>query len=443
MTVANKLSPAFVRAAKHTGKTRSAERHSDGNGLMLCIQPSGTRSWVQRIVIHGRRRTFGLGGYPLVSLKAARQMAHENRALARQGGDPLALRERHDIPDFTTAAGKVIDIQAGSWKDAGKSRRQWESSLATYAFPMLGTKRVDKITSADVMAAVLPIWTGKRETASRVRQRISAVMKWSVAQGYRGDDPAGPAVLQALPRGDGKPKRHHRALPHTEVAAALSTVRASGAWPATKLAFEFIVLTACRSGEVRGATWSEMDGDAWTIPAERMKAKTEHRVPLSRQALAVLEKARAIPRTAASADLVFPSTQGRVMGDNVISKLLRTLGIAAVPHGFRSSFRDWGAERTNTPHAVMEAALAHTIRNQAEAAYARSDLFGKRRTLMERWAAYIDDKPGEVVAIGEGRPRASQGDCIWESLVGYVAKQPPAGADFTSKMPEMGLTRRF
>ena len=394
MTVSNRLSPAFVKAARHSGRTRSDERHADGNGLMLCIQPSGSKSWVQRIVIHGRRRTFGLGAYPLVPLKEARRMAFENRALARQGGDPLALRARRDVPDFATAAAKVIDIQAGAWKDAGKSRRQWESSLAAYAFPVLGAKRVDAIASADVLAAVLPIWSSKRETASRVRQRISAVMKWAVAQGYRADDPAGAAVLQALPKGVGTARRRHRALPYGEVADAVRRVRASKAWLGTKLAFEFLVLTACRSGEVRGARRGEVDLAAatWTIPADRMKAKSEHRVPLSAHCLKVLAEAKRIESLiapAAAGDLLFPSVKGRQLSDATMSKLLRELGVDAVPHGFRSSFRDWAAERTDTPHAVMEAALAHVVTNAAERAYAWSDLFERRRTLMEQWATHV------------------------------------------------------
>ena len=374
---------------------------------MLCIQPSGSKSWVQRIIIQGRRRTFGLGGYPATSLKEARRVAFENRALARQGGDPLALRSRRDIPDFATAAATVIDIQAAAWKE-GKSRRQWESSLTAYAFPSLGRKRVDAVTTADVMAVLLPIWSSKRETASRVRQRISAVMKWSVAQGYRADDPAGAAVLQALPKGAAAAKRHHRALPYNDVGDAVWRVQGSQAWLGTKLAFEFLVLSGCRSGEVRGARWSEVDlaAETWTIPATRMKAKVEHRVPLSARCLEILGEARCLADLVAphsTGDLVFPSIRGKPMSDSTVSKLLRELRIDAVPHGFRSSFRDWAAERTNTPHAVMESALAHVVKNAAERAYARSDLFAKRRALMERWAAYISAAPGEVVAIGEGR----------------------------------------
>lgn len=406
----NRLSPAFVRAVQHSGRTKGAERHTDGHGLMLSVEPSGSKAWVQRIVIHGRQRTFGLGGYPLVGLANARREAFDNRALARQGGDPLALRARRDIPDFAAATATVIDIQAGGWKNAGKSRGQWEQSLARYAFPAFGAMRVDQITTADVLAAVLPIWAAKRETASRVRQRISAVMKWAIAQGYRQDDPAGAAVLAALPKGVGKAKRHHRALPYSEVADAVRRVRESQAWAGTKLLFEFLVLTAARSGEARLATWDEVDLAAatWTIPADRMKAKAEHRVPLAGRCIDLLEEAKDLPNLiapVATGGLLFPSVRGRPTSDSTVSKLLRQLGIDAVPHGFRSTFRDWAAERTNTPHAVMEAALAHTIPNAAERAYARSDLFDRRRALMERWAAHVCGG-GEVVAIGAGRREA-------------------------------------
>ena len=395
----NKLSPAFVRGAKHSGRTQGGERHADGNGLMLSIQPGGTKSWVQRIVIHGQRRTFGLGGYPLVGLAEARQIAHDNRALARKGGDPLALRARRDIPDFATATEQVIDIQAAGWKDQ-TSRMQWESSLSRFAFPVLGTKRVDTITSADVLAAVLPIWATKRVTAGRVRQRISAVMRWAIAQGFRDNDPAGEAVLQALPKGVAKPKAHHKALPYSEVADAVRRVREGDAWSGIRLALEFLVLTATRSAEVRGATWGEVDLAAatWTIPAERMKAKAEHRVPLAQRSIELLREAKGIAR---DGGLLFRGIKGGMVHPTAMNDLLRSLSIPGTPHGFRSTFRDWASERTNTPHAVMEAALAHTIPNAAERAYARSDLFDKRRALMERWSAHVCDAGGEVVAIGE------------------------------------------
>ena len=224
-----------------------------------------------------------------------------------------SLRAWRDVPDFATAAAKLIDIQAGAWKDGGKSREHWESTLAAYALPHFGAMRVDAITSADVMAAVLPIWSAKRVTASRVRQRISAVMRWCVAQGYRGDDPAGAAVLQALPKGVGKAKRHHKALPYGEVADAVRRVRESRAWLGTKLAFEFLVLTACRSGEVRGARWEEVDfvAAAWTVPADRMKAKVEHRVPLSERCLEVLAEAKSLASMSARATCCSPASGAR------------------------------------------------------------------------------------------------------------------------------------
>ena len=253
--------------------------------------------------------------------------------------------------------------------------------------PKIGSKRVDRISTADVMEVLLPIWSTKRETARRVRQRIGAVMKWAVAQGYREDNPAGDAISAALPKNSVR-RQHQRALPHAQVPEALGRVRASKAHRATALAFEFLVLTACRSGEVRGARWDEVDDAAatWTVPSERMKAKLEHRVPLSRPAVAVLDQARELSDRSG---LVFPSPTGRVLSDSTLSKLLRELGMGAVPHGFRSSFRDWAAERTNVPREVCELALAHVNSDRVEAAYRRSDLFERRRQLMAEWASYV------------------------------------------------------
>ena len=387
------LTAKAARAATHSGKTEHVEWLADGlgHGLMLAMKPSGAKSWVQRIVVQGRRRAMGLGSFEFVTLAEARDAAFANRRTARRGGDPFADRRRPSAPTFAGAAARVIDAQAAAWKKDSRSRAEWESSLAAYAFPVLGDMPVDAIASADVMRVLTPIWGAKRVTASRVRQRISAVMRWSMAHGHRADDPAGAAVLQALPKGEGGAKRHHRALPHAEVAGAIATVAASDAWIGTKLAFEYIVLTASRSGEARGATWDEIDVEAkaWTIPAGRMKAKMEHRVPLSQRCLAILAEARDLPRTGAAGDLVFPSVRGRRLSSRAVSDVLRDCDVEAVPHGFRSSFRDWASECTDAPHAVMEAALAHAVRNQAEAAYARSDLFARRRGLMDAWAAYV------------------------------------------------------
>ena len=388
------LTAAYVKGAQHSGATSYGELHFDGGrtGLALIVQPGGTKSWTQIIAIHGTRRTMGLGAYPRVPLAEARKRAIRNQNIAREGGDPRRPKRRP--PRFRKAAATVIELQAGEWTNP-KSRGQWEASLRDYAHPFIGDLRVDRITPGDVLAVLEPIWATKRETAQRVRQRISAVMRWAIAKGYRRDNPAQDAVLQVLPRRRA-PVKHHRALHYAEVPSAIARVRATSAWPGTKLAFEFLVLTAARSGEARGATWDEIDFDAatWTIPAERMKAKSEHRVPLAPRCIELVSEARAITRPPltshhAGCPLVFPSARGRMLSNNTLSKLLKENGIEAVPHGFRSSFRDWAADQTDAPHAVMEAALAHTIPYAVVAAYARSDLLAKRRSLMEDWAEFL------------------------------------------------------
>ena len=387
------LSPAFVR------KTTKPGRYHDGNGLFLKVDPSGAKRWGQRLVIHGRQRTLGLGGCALVSLAEAREAALGNRKIARAGGDPLAQSRRTtNIPTFEAAAATVIDLHRHGWRNE-KHAAQWEATLRGYVFPRLGQRSVADITTADVMAVLMPIWNEKPETARRVRQRISTVMKWAVAQGYRADNPAGDAIGAALPKHNGKAERHHRALPHGEVAAAIKEVRGSGAGIAVKLAFEFLVLTAARSGEVRLATWDEIDKKAktWTVPASRMKAGLEHRVPLCDRVLAILDEAQALTD---GSDLVFPGTRvGKPLSDMTLSKLMRDLGLEAVPHGFRSSFRNWAGECTNAPREVMELSLAHTVRNKVEAAYNRTDLFERRRTLMDQWASYLDGAAGAVVPM--------------------------------------------
>ena len=352
----------------------------------------------------GRSRALGLGSFALVSLAEAREQALANRKIAREGGDPLATRRRSQgIPTFEEAAEKVIAIYGGAWRDGSRTAKQWRASLRDHVLPHLGDKSIDQVTTADVMTTLLPIWTSKHVTARKVRQRISTVMKWAIAQGYRRDNPAGDAITTALPK---RPTlvRHRLALPHREVAGAIATVYGSDAWIGTKLAVEFLVLTAARSAEVRLATWDEIDLVAlvWTIPATRMKAQRGHRVPLCRRAVEVLREAEPLRGGSTrieSANIVFPSVHGKQLNDATISKLIRELGIAAVPHGFRSSFRDWASERTNHPREVVEAALAHTVRNQTEAAYARSDLFERRRYLMDDWAAYLSEERGEVVRL--------------------------------------------
>ena len=369
-------------------------RHGDGDGLYLYISPAGSKSWVQRIVIDGRRRDIGLGAHPAISLGNARSIAHDNRTAVAEGRDPvLEKREARDttrrpapsIPTFAEAASHVIELRRPTWSNA-KHAAQWTNTLATYAYPVIGTKHVEEVNSGDVLAVLTPIWTSKSETASRVRQRMETVFDWAIAQGWRLDNPAGRSILKVLPKLP-KVKNHHPALPYAEVPAALEQVRESTAQPVTKLSFEFLVLTAARSSEVRLAEWSEIDLESrtWTIPDSRMKARREHRVPLAGRALDVLSEARDLGNNG----LVFPAASGKPLSNMVYVALLRRLGVPAVAHGFRSSFKDWCIECTDTPWVVGEAALAHNLGNSTETAYARSDLFERRRGLMAEWADFL------------------------------------------------------
>ena len=365
----------FVLAQSHT-------RKRDGETMIRL-------SFVQRVTVNGKRVDLGLGSpkWGAVTLTEARAKAIANYRIARNGGDPR--QGAKPVPTFADGLDAVLAIQAPTWRNP-KSEPQWRASLRDYAGALMA-KPVDRIGPADVLAVVGPIWNAKRETARRVKQRIGRVMEWAVAEGLRTDNPVS-AIAAALPK-NGHGRKHHRAVAYAAVSGALASVRDSGAWWATKAAFEFLTLTAARSGEVRGMRWSEVDGDVWTVPGERMKAGRAHRVPLSPRALAILDEAR----EATDGDgLVFPSITGRAMSDSTLSKLVKELGIDGTPHGMRSAFRDWASERTSTPHAVMEAALAHTIPNKAEAAYARSDLLDKRRQLMDTWARYLD---GERAAV--------------------------------------------
>ena len=291
------------------------------------------------------------------------------------------------MPTFAEAVETVIRNHREDWKDEGKSEKQWRASLGDYVVRRLGRKRVDQITTADVMAVLIPHWHTKNETMRRVRQRIRTVMKWAMAQGYRDDNPAGDAIAAALPK-NGSARGHQRALLFGEVGAALDMVKMSGADRLAVLAFEFLLLTACRSGEVRLATWEEVDLETatWTLPAHRMKLKRDHRVPLSARALEILQDAR---KLADSSCLIFSSPDGGVMSDNIISKLLRDLEIDAVPHGFSSSFQDWAAECSDAPREVCGLALAHVNSDRVEAAYRRTDLFERRRVLMEEWSEFV------------------------------------------------------
>ncbi len=381
MTRPKRLSAAFVRTVKRPG------RYGDGRGgygLSLLVKPTASgrlsKTWAQRMRIAGKPFNVGLGPYPVVTLAEARAKALENRRAIEKGVDPRS----GGMPTFERAAEKVIALHAKNWK-GDASEKQWRQCLRDYVFPKLGRKRVGEITTADVLACLVPIWNEKRPTAARVRRRIGAVMKWAVAKGYREDNPAGDAIAAALPRG-GRHRTHFRALPHGEVGAALGAVRESDAWLGIRLCLEFVALTATRSGEARRALWPEIDWDraTWTVPAERMKTGCEHRVPLSSGALAVLEQAREIEN---GSGLIFPSFKGLELRSPQVAGAFRDLGIPSTVHGLRSSFRDWAAE-TGVDRTVAEAALAHKV-GGVEGAYFRSDLFERRRQVMQDWAAYL------------------------------------------------------
>ena len=383
------LSATFVKTVNVPG------RYGDGRGglgLSLLVRPGSrnhlAKCWTQSVRIDGRPTSLGLGRYPVVTLALARRRALENAQAIAEGRDPRR-RSVSRMPTFAEACENVIAIHAGNWKPGGKTEDNWRATMRDYMLPRLGNVPVDAITAADVMDVLQPIWTSKRETAGRVRRRIGAVMKWAVAQGHRSDNPAGDALAAALPNNAVR-REHHRALPHADVGAALARVRRSDAYRGAVLAFEFLVFTAARSGEVRNARWGEIDREdaaVWTIPAARMKAGREHRVPLSDRALAVLDEARReLPH---GPGIVFPSPTGRVQRSQTAATLVRDLGIDAVPHGFRSSFRDWAAECTDAPREVCELALAHVNSDRVEAAYRRSDLFERRRMLMQQWADYL------------------------------------------------------
>ena len=367
-----------LKLTDHQVRTAKPGRYQDGNGLTLLVKPSGSRSWCQRIVIQGTRRDMGLGAYPLVTLQEARKQAFENRRIARSGGDPR--KRQSTVPTFAEAAREVHDLHGPAITNE-RYRRQWLSELERHAFPILGSLRVDAITTPVCLAVLSPIWHSNPKLARQLRQRIERIMDWVIAHEYRQDNPANSALKAALPAQNGNGK-HHDAMPYQDVPGAIRVIRESNK-PA-RLAVEFAILTAARAGEVRGATWSEIDLDArtWTIPAARMKARRDHRVPLSARAIEIL-RATGSNRS----ELVFRH-RNKPLSDTIMLRLIKDCGFDVTLHGFRSSFRDWCSEKTDVPREVAETALAHIVRNAVEAAYARSDLFDRRIPLMDEWAAF-------------------------------------------------------
>jgi integrase len=378
--------------------------HADGNGLYLAVAPTGTKKWVLRTVIAGKRRDIGLGSVRLVKLKKAREEAERLRALARNGGDPLALRraERRVGLTFEQAAREVHAEREKGFRNP-KHRRDWIASLEADAFPTFGSRPVGAINTSDVLRALTPIWTKKPETARRVRQRIKTVLDWAKAHGHRsGDNPAGDAITEVLPRQRASAE-HHSSMPYSAVPAFLVAMHEAPAGDAVKLACEWLILTASRTNEVVGACWSEIDRDAktWTVPAGRIKAGREHKVPLSARCIEILDAAEKLSEGKPD-ELLFPGRSADVPLSNMaMLMLLRRMGRDDITiHGFRSTFRTWCAEKTNAPRQVAEAALAHVIENKVEAAYQRSDLFERRRRLMNSWAQFCTTKPASVAVIG-------------------------------------------
>ncbi|MEH6585701.1 MAG: integrase arm-type DNA-binding domain-containing protein [Halioglobus sp.] len=376
--------------AKDVGKkSRKTGVVSDGDGLYLSTSKTLSQSWVYRYKKHGKEHRIGLGSSRDVSLAEARRLAEDARKAVKGGRDPRSK----DSITFKEAAAEYIKAHSPGWRNA-KHKQQWENTLETYAEPVFGHLPVNEIDLDLVLRVIQPIWSAKTETASRVRMRIENILAWATVKGYRSG--FNPAVwrgnLDAVLPSKDKIQRvqHHPALPYAELPGLfplLSAINATGA-----RAVCFAILTGARSGEVRYAAWDEIQDDLWVIPAERMKAGREHRVPLSNAALEILEQIEK------SGDHIFTGPRGKPISDMTMGKLLKSRRGGVTVHGFRSTFRDWVAEETNYPNHIAEMALAHSIGSQVEAAYRRGDLLQKRRELMEAWADYVTTDCMEVPA---------------------------------------------
>lgn len=403
---APELSPLAVRNKKAPGFWPVG----GVDGLYLNVTETGSRSWILRLTVGSKRREMGLGGFPDVTLEEARKRAREARNQVREGIDPVLERKKlvsalkaaqASELTFEKAAHGYITAHAEGWKNP-KHRQQWENTLATYAYPHIGRMLVEDINHTHILAVLEPIWTTKTETATRVRGRIESVLDWATVRGHRkGDNPARWTghLDQLLPQPSKVAKKEHfAAMPIGEMGAFMVKLRQQKGMAARAL--EFAVLTAARSGEVRGMCWEEVDMDAglWIVPKERMKAGKEHRVPLSKQALHLLNT---IERMHGS-DLVFPAPRAGQLSDMSLTAVMRRMDSKAVPHGFRSTFRDWVAERTNYPGDMAEMALAHKIADAVEAAYRRGDMLEKRRHMMQAWADFceiVSAPAGEVIPL--------------------------------------------
>lgn len=377
--------PATV---KEVEALRAPGKHSVGDSLLLVVGANGSRSWIARVRgPDGRRRDIGLGPLHDVSLADAREKARVLRNQTRAGLDPLAEKRKaaQTVPTFEAAARKVYEERKGSWKSA-KHADQWINSMEDHVFPRLGRVSIEAVTGPLIVEVLKPIWTAKPETSRRLLQRIASVVAWGAAHGYRDSEAPVRAIRMGLPPQAAR-RDHYAAMPYADVPDFMTRLRAEKS-TIGRLALQFLILTAARSGEVRGAVWDEIDLDAklWTIPAGRMKAGELHIVPLSEAAIAILKQLTRIEKC----PLLFPGVKQQALCDATLGKLLRDAGEGCTVHGFRSSFRDWVSEETGFSGDIAEKALAHKVANKTEAAYRRGALLEKRRALMEAWAAYLD-----------------------------------------------------
>ena len=384
--------------------------YADGGGLYFRVSEFGTTSWVVRFTLIGRAREMGLGSYPDVSIKEARDRAAEARRMIRDGRDPIEARQtnrsaivgsRAAMVTFEECAVAFMDSMESEWKNA-KHRGQWKATLQTYAYPVIGRLMVRDIDLPHILKIVEPIWATKTETATRVLGRIESVLDYAITRKYRAE--SNPArwrgyLDKVLPAPSKVSKvKHLAALPYNEIGAFTEKLRVQPGSGARAL--ELAILTAARSGEIRGANWREFDLEnaVWTIPENRMKAGKEHRIPLSAPALTLI---RALPRGEPES-ILFPSSKGTPLSDMTLSAVLRRMEVQVTVHGFRSTFRDWAGETTAYPREVIEHALAHQLADKSEAAYARGTLFQKRRLLMDSWAKFCGTEKLASVVTGIG-----------------------------------------
>ena len=360
-------------------------KHSDGDGLILSVRHAKLKQWVLRVQVRGKRREFYLGKFPELSLSEARTKAKLWREQIKSGVDPRIATS--GVPTFAELAERYINLHAPTWSNA-KHGAQWRSTLKTYANPIIGHIPVDQITGGQMLAVIEPLWHSKHETARRVKQRMTAVMNYAVALELREYTPN---ISEALPKAPSN-RKHHQAIPYQDVPTFVDDLRYAVTDPATKLCLEFAILTAVRSGEARGATWDEIHRDTWVIPASRMKARRDHRVPLSSEALAILDRAAQYRLD----EFIFPGRKG-ALSDMALLSIIRRMPkwMGNTVHGFRSSFHGWAMDQ-GFDFGLVELSLAHAVGDETVQAYHRNDMLKHRRNIMDAWGKYIytikDDK---------------------------------------------------